>query len=542
MDLGHNRGQDREALRRHSGVMGRPALFEGVDAQVVDRTRGGGDSSLARASRSPSVEAATVVVLLSWITVLHLVTAGRIPSGADGGNWLALARRMLGESVMSADVVYEPVFPGLLALLLRILAPVDALLVASLIAEGVLVFGVYVCVRRAGRLPALASAMLVGAVGYRLEAYAWGAYPQILALGVGTIVLWAAMRFIAGGGKRDLALALAGGLVVLLTHKLVGGLLMIAVPTAALHVIWLQGWPAAARRRAVSLVAGTWALGAFFIGSWLIDSANGVEPMLNPSGRSRLDHLFFAVREAPMPWLAIGLIGVAATASRRWDANSGLAVSASLGWVVAGTTGFLILGEIRALIQIQVGLVLLATLMVWRWWKVLSDAPRRRGVVVLAFTGAALAGSLIVPGLHRYTVATDWFRVVGESELAALSAMAEVSEPGDLAVASRGRNGIPIGWWVEGYAGVPTYTSHDMRLTFPDERRQAEQAARVFGGSPDEAKIALEETDARFVILDRRGPDGEWSGGRQPGGLTLVSHGTLLILDEGIEILAPISP
>ncbi len=248
------------------------------------------------------------------------------------GNWLALARRMLGESVMSADVVYEPVFPGLLAMLLRFLAPVDALLVASLVAEGVLVVGVYVCVRRAGRLPALASAMLVGVIGYRLEAYAWGGYPQILALGVGIVVLWAAVRFVAGGGLRDLALALAVGLVVLVTDKLVGGLLMIAVPVAALYVIWLQGWPAAARRRAIFLVAGAWALGAFFIGSWLIDSADGVEPILDSTGLSSLHHLFFVVREAPMPFLAIGLIGVAATASRRWDAGSGFAVSVGLGW------------------------------------------------------------------------------------------------------------------------------------------------------------------------------------------------------------------
>ncbi len=84
----------------------------------------------------------------------------------------------------------------------------------------------------------------------------------------------------------------------------------------------------------------------------------------------------------------------------------------------------------------------LATLMVWRWWKVSSDYQRKRGVVLLTLTGAALAGSLIVTGLHRYTVATDWFRVVGEMELAALSAMAEMSEPGNLAVASRGRDGF----------------------------------------------------------------------------------------------------
>ncbi len=70
---------------------------------------------------------------------------------------------------------------------------------------------------------------------------------------------------------------------------------------------------------------------------------------------------------------------------------------------------------------------------------------------------------------------------------------------------------------MEGYADVPTYTSHDMRLTFPDERRQAEQAARVFGGSADEAVIALEETGARFVILDRREPDAGWPSGGQPG-------------------------
>ena len=162
------------------------------------------EPAVAPPSRSRShagwTAAFDLLLLIGALVIVHIAVSGPIPSGGDGGNWLALAREWLGEQVMSADVVYEPVFIGLLGTVLRVLGPVDALVVSAFAAEAVLVFAMYLVVRKAGRVPALISAVLAGLTGYRLEAYAWGAYPQILALGFGLLTVWAVVGYVSKGG------------------------------------------------------------------------------------------------------------------------------------------------------------------------------------------------------------------------------------------------------------------------------------------------------------------------------------------------------
>jgi len=208
-------------------------------------------------------------------------------------------------------------------------------------------------------------------------------------------------------------------------------------------------------------------------------------------------------------------------------------VSTSFGWVLASVVGFVALAEPRVLIQAQVALLAVAVLVVWLWWRSRVDASGARRPVTLALglLGVALFGSLVLTGLHRYDLAADWYRVVGQNQLEALADLRDLSEPGDLAVASRGPNGNPIGWWVQGYAGIPTYTNIDIAfLAFPDERAQAEVAAELFSSPPEHAASMLDDVGARFLILDRRGPDVGWRAQGEPG-LESLSDGTLLILE-----------
>ncbi|MGH8546529.1 MAG: hypothetical protein ACREX3_23520, partial [Gammaproteobacteria bacterium] len=192
------------------------------------------------------------------------------------------------------------------------------------------------------------------------------------------------------------------------------------------------------------------------------------------------------------------------------------------------------LAEPRVLIQAQVALLPVAVLVVWQWWgaRVDKSGAKRPATLGMGFLGVALFGSLVLTGLHRYDLAADWYRVVGQSQLEALSNLRDISEPGDLAVASRGPNGNPIGWWVQGYAGIPTYTNIDTAfLAFPDERAQAEVAAELFASPPEQAAPILDDIGARFLILDRRGPDVGWVAQGEPSGLEPLSDGTLLILE-----------
>ena len=475
-----------------------------------------------------------LVLLIGGLVILHIAVSGVIPSGGDGGNWLALARDSLGETVMSADVVYEPVFIGLLASLLRLFEPVDALLVSALLSEALLIGAVYLSVRRAGRLAALVSSVLVGMAGYRLEAYAWGAYPQILALALGVLTVSAATRFVRQGGWARLVLIAGGIVAVLSTHKLVGGLMLMAIPAAALHTLWLGRFARDMWRWAAFVVGVSSVVGAFFVTSWFVASSGGVEPTLNALGLSRGEQLEFAFQEAAIPWAIVAVLAAVGWSLRSWRAEAAPTISAFFGWAIASVAGFVVLAEPRVLIQTEVALVPVAVLVVWRVLEATLGSSRlwRVGRLAVGLLGVALLGSILLTGLHRYDLAADWYRVAGVRQLEALSALSEIAEPGDLAVSSRGPNGNPIGWWVEGYSGVPTYTSIDTAfLAFPQERAQADAADSIFSAAPEEAAAMLDDLGARFLIFDRRGPDAGWLAGGEPLGLTALSDGTLLILE-----------
>jgi hypothetical protein len=397
-----------------------------------------------------------------------------------------------------------------------------------------LVTVVYLTVSRAARVPALVAAALVGVAGYRLEAYAWGAYPQILATSLAFGTVWAIVRFVSSGRKGWLMAAGVGVITVLATHKLVGGLMLMAIPAAAFHSVWLERF----RRDAVKwmglavLVSAT--IGAFFVSSWLGASTEGVEPTLNPLGLGRVEQLAFAFEEAVVPWLVLAVVSFIGLVSRSWSRDAAPVISASFGWIVASIVGFAAVGEPRVLIQAQVAMLPVSVLVIWRWWndRQPSSGWRRPAVMVMGFIAIAILGSVVLTGLHRYDLAADWYRVVGQREVEALAELREAAEPGDLAIASRGPNGNPIGWWVQGYAGIPTFTNIDTAfLAFPDEREQAEAAADLFAAPPERAADLMGEHGARFLILDRRGSDVGWLGDGDPAGLESMSDGTLRIME-----------
>jgi hypothetical protein len=325
-----------------------------------------------------------------------------------------------------------------------------------------------------------------------------------------------------------------GALTVLATHKLVGGLLLMAIPAAALHTVWLDRFRRDVWKWAGLAVVVTALTGGFFVASWLGASARGVEPTLNPLGLGRGEQVTFAFEEAPVPWLVLAGIALVGVATRSWSRGAAPVISASFGWITASMVGFAALGEPRILIQTQVAILPVAVLVIWRWWgeRKPSVGWRRGASIGIGFATIAVLGSLVLTGLHRYDLAADWYRVVGQRELEALAELREAADPGDLAIASTGPNGNPIGWWVQGYAGIPTFTSIATEfLAFPDERDQAEMAAKVFSSPSIEAAEMMREHEARFLILDRRGSDVAWLVGWTPADLKALADGTLRIME-----------
>ena len=146
-------------------------------------------------STSWYLDALNVTLLIVGAVAIYGMATHFVPTGADPGNWLAIANERLGRDVMSADVTYLPFFPGMLAGLLSVLGPVASFDVAAILTIAALATGVYVCTRTLGRGYALGAAIVVGVAGNQVEAYAWGGYPQLLATSFGLLATFFLLRY-----------------------------------------------------------------------------------------------------------------------------------------------------------------------------------------------------------------------------------------------------------------------------------------------------------------------------------------------------------
>jgi hypothetical protein len=468
-------------------------------------------------------ETAIVLALLAATVLLHLVVPGLVPSGPDGGNWLAMTQdRFMNRDVMAASVTYPPILPLSLAALLVLLEPLSAIVGMALIAKALLIVATYICARPMGRFFGVLATVLVGAAGAQLEAYSWGAYPQLLGTAFGITSVFYSVRFATSGDRRYLWFAgsLAG--LTYLTHTLIGGLLVFALPIAVFHGLYLgkalrPSWSRGAWT--VAILAGPGALlSAYHI---LINPREGVRPVLNPQALNWIESVAKTASEAPIPWLLFMIVGLSALAIRQWDARRAVTLATGASWLIVGVFFFTLIGEPRALLPAQFGIVLLSLLSFQRLLGRLKSGqePGRWGraapslAKLLIVVGIATVSAILVGSIDRYFDTTVWYRVVDHAEIEALDVLKSEAQPGDLVLASHGHHGNQIGWWVQGYAGVPALTAVDPRyLTFPEEREQALFANRFFEeASPESGSIErLKEVGVDFVVVDRRGVDAPW--------------------------------
>jgi hypothetical protein len=466
--------------------------------------------------RSVIVRVAALVGVTTALALLHFLVAGPIPSGGDPGNWLALAHDQLGYEVVTPGVSYPPVFVTLLSALLIPLDPVPAVVAASIVARLVAVLAVFYVMKDSGSITALLTALVSAIAAFQLEAYAWGAYPQILGMGLGLVGTYSVIRFMADRRRFDFVVALVAVAATALTHTLVAGALIVALLVASLHAAWVS-----------SRIREGWRTNLLFVFMLvlvcslpLLMGVIGGEgrAVMNPSELRFDEAVRLAFGESPLAWLAVSAIGILSLVHRRWNGNTFLSVSIGLGWSVVGLGVFLLTGERRALLLAQIGVLLLAATELARSWYRLRSSrgaagDKHRARIPLLMFIAALIGAIAIPGIAKYRQSTDFYRIVDRAEIEALEFLKTTATEGDTVLASRGRSTIPIGWWVEGAAVLPTITGHDQRfLTFPAEIAEAEDANAFFQGelSPAEAAEYLESVAAKYLVLDRRGPDAGW--------------------------------
>lgn len=490
-----------------------------------------------------AVDLGAVAMLIAMMVALHLGIPGLVPSGSDGGNWLALAKEGLGLDVMSAETVYPPVYVSFLALLLGLMSTVAALTVSALVAKLALVLALFWMARPAGRIMALTVAAVVGLAGAQTEAYAWGAYPQLLATAFALLATHQLAKSLRTRSWWDVILGGAWALLTAATHLLIGGLLPVALGLVSVH--WLlsrrSSWPEWWRGVVTALLVALPAIIVFVV-SWVSASALDVDPVLNPLGVDYLEGFTRLIREASIVWLVVFGVAIAGMLWPYWGMSRIGVVSSGSGWLIAGIAFFFATGEPRSLLLSQIGAVLLAGVVlsaILGSLRVGAHQKGRRaprvGRNVIGLLLLSLVAGLMAGGVAAYVDSTDWYRVVDQDELEALASLADRSERGDLVLASKGHHGNPVGWWVEGYAELPTYTAIEAdALMFAEEHEQAAVANAYFDEetSTEDAKAILRSTGARFIVVDRRGEHARWLETAHAGSLERIHDSETLVVLE----------
>ena len=502
--------------------------------------------TMASLSRLWHGDALLLTGLVVIVAVIHVSVPGPVPTGADAGNWLALANEARGLDVMSAEVRYPPLFPALIAFLLQMnVSPIVALLMMALVAKTALVVAVYMSARTLNRTYAVMAATLVATAGAQMEAYAWGAYPQLLAMAFGLMAVFLILRYIDTQERSHLLSGLVLVAATLATHILIGGLLALVIGIAVLHWLYMVDPPGRVWRRGIKLgaaVTGATAVGGLVL--FFLSRGPGTETTLNPQALSRWEALSHVFRDAPVPWAAIGVVAVVVLFFRSWPAHVAATLAVGSAWAVTSAAFFLITGEQRGLLVFQVGLILLAIVgfVAAREYVVgpekrrySVDEPRTVRHRLLLVAGISMFFAIVVAGLAAYVSAVDWYRVVDRAEIAALDHLKQDARFADVVVAARGHNGNPAGWWVEGYAELPTWTGVDLEfLAFPKEREQAEVANSIFGGELSDAETIalLRQIGADYLVVDRRGPDAAWLDSELARSLPVLDDTSHLVILE----------
>jgi len=134
----------------------------------------------------------------------------------------------------------------------------------------------------------------------------------------------------------------------------------------------------------------------------------------------------------------------------------------------------------------------------------------KTGRRILHYT-AVIAIAVFIPlvigvGERRVASTYSWYRVVDTEVLDVLEWARDNSAEGDVAIANETPRGGIIGWWVEGYSGIPTFFAVDTRwLVFKDEKAQAEIAHEMLSAeiSTYQIQTLVQAHNIHMLILHK---------------------------------------
>jgi len=462
-----------------------------------------------------------LLVLLTAYTIYHWRLWGveAAPPGSDGGNWLAFAYLLAGESVKATTAAYPPAFPWLLNISLHFLPPLVALKALGLVSAACVSIPAYFLLRTAVNpwFSAIIAAAIVG-TGYHNNILAWGGYPQLLGVAFLLLTVYLFRQGLVTGKVWFLAASVLTTVLTVATHTLAAINLALALGVLAVVCFYgCQGNPSAvSRRRMVQLLLMWIAVTGVLLLPVVPNYIRALSLLAgNPLNPQQFDLLavfaaFISWHNESYTWLALGIIGGTLTA---WMvlARRCLCLADVVTAIVASSLlTFVLVREMRSVHLIQVGVLLSVGVVITFLDKEAAASLVRVSRQTLRYLAVifvvTVLSAVLLFGEQRSQSSFAWYRVVDSQVLASLDWLKENGSPGDVVVAGESPRGNILGWWVEGYANLPTYLAVDPRwLAFHEEREQSEIAYRFISSNSDPAELCrlAQEYGIRFLFLHR---------------------------------------
>jgi hypothetical protein len=446
------------------------------------------------------VPALVVIVVL---TIRRWMQMGPLPTGLDGGEWLAIGRDLLGGPGRITPGAYPPLVPGGIAALASLTGPVESVrFFAGLSLPLLLLAAAWAALPALGPWLTAAACLVIGSASAVTEPIAFGGYPQTVAFAA---ILAGSVALSRSAVTNDRTATVAAAVffaIAALSHHLYFPLgLAAGAISVCLMLLLAQG----KHGRKVAVRSLLLAMPAILLALPTVRGfiAAGYAPPLDAAPFSLSEAWQYATREATLLWTFVALSAIPALWLAR-DPRSPLWLAAC-GLYAASIAIFLVVAEPRLVTVVLTGSVFALALALRQVAR--TDAMPDKAIRAVCLSAIAIVA---LRGDGEATAFFRFYRVLDASTITAASVLERSSEVTGAAVRAD-RRGWPSGWWYEGLTTRRVLVGSDPRwLGFPEERTVAEDVGRLFDGSlsPVQLREAAERLGVSHLVLGKW----EWIG------------------------------
>ena len=460
-----------------------------------------------------------LMLLVAWYK-WALFSGNAAPPGSDGGQWLAFGHGILGgDSVRAGIQSYPPILPFAVQLVSLVMGPLIALKLVGIFTSVFIAVPVYLLLSRT-LTPWLAATIAITATmtPFNNEILSFGGYPQLL----GTSFFLFSTLFLLLGfntGQRRWFIAASVAAAATIGSNVFSTLVLVItsglITLLFFYKLWRNDKDTLYHRFRTPFL--WWLLPSVILSlpfsyiyfSYLLMAASST---ITPSQVTITDMTGWANSAWALEFvLWAGIVGIIGSLffllGRALFKNQGLLADASVTLLLATFFGFLLVREIRFLGFVEISLILMTGFIPAILDSVLTYLKARQflGRLILIFVlGLVLTVGTV--GHRRLLIAYDWYQVVNTPVLTAFDWLHDNVDSGSIVVTTGTDRGHNYGWWIEGYAHLPSYTAGNPILFFDiQERAQVELARRILilDTTPREMRFWAEQYNIRFLFLDK---------------------------------------